>query len=488
MQLFPTRGKSTNSPEYLSCSQAILHPAADFGGLYAPKTLPKLTLKELENFIPYNYKELAKKLIAIMQIDLNDQAIDNALNRYDDFDDETDPVPLSKIANNIFVSELWHGPTRAFKDMALQPFGSILSSLAAKQNERYLILAATSGDTGPAALKSFENMPNCEVVCLYPSGGTSDVQRLQMVTVDAKNLKVIGINGDFDDAQNALKQLLSSESFNQFLATKKIKLSAANSVNFGRILFQIIYHFYSYLTLVKKGEIILGEMVDLIVPSGNFGNALGGYYALKMGLPVGKIIIASNSNNILTDLIVTGKYDLNNRKLIKTSSPAMDILRSSNLERLLFDLFGEKRTKDLMDELAKNGCYQLTDDELERIRKDFDASWSNEDEVSEAIRSTVLNGYIIDPHTATCIKASKLGTSKTKIIYSTAEWTKFSPTLLKALGGDQTNDKEALAEIGKRFGTTVPTMIDELFDKKIVQTDLIEKDEIEKKIREFLGN
>ena len=241
------------------------------------------------------------------------------------------------------MSELYHGPTRAFKDMALQPFGAVLSAIAQKRNENYLIMAATSGDTGPAALETFKNKANVQVACMYPIGGTSDVQRLQMVTEDAENLKVIGVKGDFDDTQNALKRLLASDSFKKKLKEKNIHLSAANSVNFGRIIFQTIYHIHSYLELVRQNAIEMGENVYLNVPSGNFGNALGGYYAMKMGLPVEKILIASNSNNILTQWISTGKYDLRTVSVIPTTSPAMDILISSNVERILFDMFGKDR-------------------------------------------------------------------------------------------------------------------------------------------------
>ena len=212
-------------------------------------------------------------------------------------------------------------------------------------------MAATSGDTGPATLETFKHKPNIRVACLYPDGGTSDVQRLQMVTEEANNLKVVGIHGNFDDAQQALKSLLGSEEFKLELSEKGIQLSAANSVNFGRIIFQIIYHIHSHLELVRHGEIGLGDEVYLVVPSGNFGNALGAYYAKKAGLPIRKILIASNANNILTDLINTGVYDIRDRELILTESPAMDILKSSNVERVLFDKFGAVRTREMMEAL-----------------------------------------------------------------------------------------------------------------------------------------
>ncbi|MGE4294224.1 MAG: threonine synthase [Campylobacterales bacterium] len=487
MRLYPTRGKKPQSPEFVRFSEAILSPAADFGGLYAPVALPTVSAAELESYKNLSYKALCKTLLTKLEVDLDEALIDEALRVYDGFDDPANPVPLHKLNDRTFVSELWHGPTRAFKDMALQPFGVILSALAQKRGEHYLILAATSGDTGPAALKSFENRPGAQVVCLYPDGGTSDVQRLQMVTVDAPNLKVIGIHGDFDDAQNALKALLASESFNGFVKEKGISLSAANSVNFGRILFQILYHFHSYLELLRNGEIALGDAVDLVVPSGNFGNALGAYYARKMGLPVGKILIASNNNNVLTDLIVTGRYDLRSRKLVKTTSPAMDILKSSNVERILFDLFGPERTRELMEQLANDGAYQVSEAELETLRSIFDAAWSNEDEVNSAIREAARKGYVMDPHTATCLKAASLGNGNKRILYSTAEWTKFAPLVLQAIGGKVgASDKEALEAIKERYKVKVPAPIEALFALPITQKEVIDRTDIEGAIRRFL--
>ncbi|MDD5548888.1 MAG: threonine synthase, partial [Sulfurovaceae bacterium] len=404
------------------------------------------------------------------------------------YDDVSNPVPLNKIENDCFVSELYHGPTRAFKDMALQPFGYILSSLATKKNQNYLIMAATSGDTGPATLETFKNQTNVKVVCLYPEGGTSDVQRLQMVTEDAKNLHVFGVVGDFDDTQNALKNLLASEDFNKALKDKHIELSAANSVNFGRIIFQIIYHIYSYIELVKNDEIKLGDKIYIVVPSGNFGNALGGYYAKKMGLPIEKILITSNQNNILTDWIKNGSYDLTTRHLIQTISPAMDILKSSNVERILHDKFGEKRTKELMDELTASGKYHLSEDEIEEIKKDFDASYSSDEECLEMIGEYAKKDYIMDPHTATCIKAYKTLREQNlpTIIYSTAEWTKFSPTVAKALGIDAKEDLNALDLISKKTGLKIPDMVIGLFDKPIVHNKVIDKNSIKENILAIL--
>ena len=277
MNFIQTRGCDENKPKSVTFSQAILSPIASFGGLYIPEKLPELGEEFLNKHLSSSYKELASDMLAHFEIDIDKSVIDEALALYDNFDDSKNPVPVVKVKENLYVSELYHGPTRAFKDMALQPFGVVLSSIAQKNNENYLILAATSGDTGPAALETFKNRANVQVACLYPDGGTSDVQRLQMVTEDATNLKVIGINGVFDDAQNALKRLLASDDFNSALKEKNISLSAANSVNFGRIIFQIIYHIHSYLELVRQSATVMGEKVYLNVPSGNFGNALGGY-------------------------------------------------------------------------------------------------------------------------------------------------------------------------------------------------------------------
>jgi len=489
MNFTQTRGFDETKPKTITFSQAILSPIASFGGLYVPQTLPELGMDFLNKHLNSSYKELASDMLSCFEIDIDKEVIDEALDLYDNFDD-SNPVPVVKVKENLFVSELYHGPTRAFKDMALQPFGVVLSSIAKKRNENYLILAATSGDTGPAALETFKNRENVQVVCLYPDGGTSDVQRLQMVTEDAKNLKVIGINGVFDDAQNALKKLLASPEFNSSLKEKSISLSAANSVNFGRIIFQIIYHIHSYLELVRQDAINMGEKVYLNVPSGNFGNALGGYYASKMGLPVEKIIISSNENNVLTKLIKTGKYDLRNSKVVGTTSPAMDILKSSNVERILYDIFGSKRTRELMNDLEVKNVYELSASELKTLQECFDADFCTGDEGKAYIKDTFINDkYLMDPHTATCFKSYEtLCNPKIKsIVYSTAEWTKFSPVIANALTKEvDTHDIDALESISKVASLEIPSMIKGLFSKKITQDTIINKEDIQQEILKFL--
>ncbi|MDH5711149.1 MAG: threonine synthase [Gammaproteobacteria bacterium] len=489
MNFIETRGNDGQHPQKVSFSQAILSPISSFGGIYSPESLPVLGESFLNKHLSSNYKTLARGVLVAFEIDIDPTTIDQALALYDEFDDPANPVPVVKVKDDLYVSELYHGPTRAFKDMALQPFGIVLSSIAQKRNENYLILAATSGDTGPAALETFKNRANVRVACMYPVGGTSDVQRLQMVTEDAENLKVIGVKGDFDDTQNALKRLLASESFNQKLKEKNISLSAANSVNFGRIIFQTIYHIHSYLELVRQNAISMGEKVYLNVPSGNFGNALGGYYAMKMGLPVEKILIASNNNNILTQFIKTGAYDLRTLAVIPTTSPAMDILKSSNIERILFDLFGEARTRELMKQLDSKKCYQLTDTELAQIQAIFAADYCNDDEGKAYIKKTFAKGYLMDPHTATCFKAYETCRDKPlkTIVYSTAEWTKFSPVIANALTGEMdTHDIDALKSIAQEAHIKIPAMINELFNKEICQKSIIEKDAIEDEILSFL--
>ena len=488
MQFIETRGNDGVKASSVSFSEAILSPSASYGGLYVPEDLPDLGQAFLESHLSSHYKTLALDFLQKFNIDIETEVLEAALNRYDAFDDPSNPVPLSQVEDDCFVAELYHGPTRAFKDMALQPFGYVLSKVAQKRGENYLIMAATSGDTGPATLETFKNQDNIQVACLYPDGGTSDVQRLQMVTEDAKNLKVIGVHGNFDDTQNTLKDLLASEDFKLELEARNIKLSAANSVNFGRIIFQIIYHIHSYLELVRKEKISMGEKIYLVVPSGNFGNALGAYYAKKAGLPIEKILISSNVNNILTDWINKGEYDLTARSLVQTESPAMDILKSSNIERIMFDKFGATRTKELMDNLATQDKFTLTEEEQASLQEDFSASFSDDEVCEKVVGDYAKKGYIMDPHTATCMGAYETLREKdlTTVVYSTAEWTKFSPSVAKSLGKVVKDDVEALSWISTHMNVPVPSMINGLFDKPINHSVIVKKEFIKAEMLNFL--
>ncbi len=485
-----TRGNDGTHAPRVSFSQALLSPIASFGGLYSPESLLPVPADFLQKQVGSSYKALALALLRHLGTDIEDSILREALDLYDRFDDPENPVPVVKLEPNLFVSELYHGPTRAFKDMALQPFGLILSRLAQQRGQQFLILTATSGDTGPAALETFRNRPNIRVACLYPHGGTSDVQRLQMVTESAPNLKVIGIRGNFDDAQSALKSLLASATFRQRLQELDISLSAANSVNFGRIVFQMMYHFHAYLALVRRGEIALGDRIALHIPSGNFGNALGAYYALRLGLPVTKIAIASNANNVLTEWIDKGCYDLRRRELIATTSPAMDILKSSNVERVLFDLFGAERTRELMQQLDQQDIYRLEADEHERIRAAFSADYCSDEEGMAFIRDAFDKHYLMDPHTATCLKNCRATefAGQVNVIHSTAEWTKFAPVIDQAINAQHPrSDYDALQSIAASAGIEVPAQIARLFELPVAHPGVVDKQEIEAEILNFLA-
>lgn len=437
--------ESRDAKNSVDFKEALLHPSAPGGGLYSPEFLPR--------FCGYShghlsYQDFALKLIESFEFGHED-LFKKALKSYEGFDDPSCPLSLHKIGEKLHLNALYHGPTRAFKDMALQPFGVLLEALA--RDRRLLILCATSGDTGPATLKSFENSQNVKVCCLYPCEGTSKIQALQMRVMDGRGLRSIALRGDFDAAQRILKNLLASEDFKRNLAGRGYELCAANSVNFGRILFQIIYHYYA--------AVKIGRELDIIVPSGNFGNALGAYYAKLMGAEIDKIKIASNANNILSEFFNTGRYDLRGKKLIKTISPAMDILVSSNIERLLFAKFGDARTKELMQNLQNEGVFVLNGEELEALREDFEADFCTDEEAMGFIRGCE---FLIDPHTATCFKL--VGGDKTQVITSTAEWTKFTPSMVRALYGRACVDERAdLLGIAAAFGYGVKEEILRLF-------------------------
>lgn len=473
-------------------THAILSPTASERGLY---TLPALAHIDFSVFLDSSYEALCEHVFQILGIEIDSGILHRALRSYesfDSFDTQGDPAPITKF-DGAFFMELYHGPTRAFKDMALCPFGEIFSALAAQQDKRYLILTATSGDTGPATLHALANKPNVKVICLYPDGGTSQVQGLQMQCASADNLKVLGIKGDFDCAQSLLKSLLQSQSFQDAIAQKGFSLSAANSVNFGRIAFQIIYYIWGYLALVRQKALKYGEEIYVSVPSGNFGNALGAFFAKSMGLPIEKIIIASNANNILTELITSGVYDISHKSLHKSISPAMDILKSSNVERVLFALYGDARTKELLESLESTQHYALTPSELALLQDHFQAWWGDDEQTKSLIKSAYQKGYLLDPHTALAFGAYKqlCGGRKT-LICSTAEWSKFAPSVVEAIFGERLDDKAAIEKMLESSGgkngakISIGAQILGLFDKPRVHTDVLEVSEVESAILQWL--
>ncbi|MBK1964255.1 threonine synthase [Campylobacter novaezeelandiae] len=465
MQLVSTRDRKNK----VDFKEALINPSAKDGGLY--------TFDEILPFNAYNLKDLSYEEFALKFIEqFHFGYIDlfkKAVQTYKEFDDKT-ALFLRKVNENLFINELYHGPTRAFKDMALQPFGVLLNEL--NKNDKILIICATSGDTGPATLKSFEKFQNTKVVCIYPKDGTSEIQALQMQALNKNHLRVFAIEGNFDDAQNTLKKLLLKDDFKRILSNLDFKLCVANSINFGRILFQMIYHYYACVKLDK--------VLDVIVPSGNFGNALAAYYAKKMGAKIDRIKIATNSNDVLSDFFNQGIYDIRERSLKKTISPAMDILISSNIERLLFDKFKDLRTKELMNDLKEKKYFYLNKDELDSLKQDFDASSCSDLECMNFIKK-YSKDFLIDPHTATCFKL--LDEDKSTLITSTAEWTKFTPSIYKALfDKESNNEKEAMLEIALKFDYQIKPDLLALFDIKNENLKAYKCDELENEIIDWI--
>lgn len=514
MKLVSTRDFSQKA----DLSYALLNPSASGGGLFSPERLPLLSEDFFKQCEDLSYKQIALKIIESFDFDVSNEIFEDALKRYDKFENPACPVQIKKLSENAYILELYHGPTLAFKDMALQPFGALLKSIAKSRNEKFLIMCATSGDTGPATLEAFADDENIKAVCLYPQGGTSEIQRQQMVKQSAANLKILGVRGNFDDTQRALKSLLADEDFKNELARANLNLSAANSVNFGRILFQIIYYLYASIYFSKHG--VLGyeqnlkqsdqcatcgknfdaagasgaesvkpsakfSSFDVIVPSGNFGNALGAYFAKKMGAKIGKIKIASNANNILTELFTRGIYDLRGRELIRTISPAMDILVSSNVERLLSDMFGDARTSELMQSLARDKFYKLSASELAKLREIFEADFCDDVQCAKFIKQESSHGVLIDPHTATCFKL--LDKSRLNLVISTAKWIKFTPSMIGAIKGRACEDERAdMIALSKEFRSDIPLQISRLFSAPQVHSSVVEQSEIKNAIMEWI--
>lgn len=493
-KLAQTRSNNTDK----TFIQAILNPNAEYGGLYTFFSI--YPLKNLEELYTLPYNKICEKVFIHLELDIPSNLLESALKSYETFRTK-DIAPLVEVEQNLYSLELYHGPTYAFKDMALQPFSTLLSTIALQRNEKYLILSATSGDTGPATLSGFANKENIKAICIYPQGGTSDVQRLQMTTQDAKNLKVYGIKGDFDLAQSTLKSMLKSEKFRGLVAKKGYILSAANSVNIGRIAFQIIYYFIIAKELAKKN---LHEF-SVIVPSGNFGNALGAFFAKKMGLPITKICIASNPNDVLTEFFTTGIYDIRDKKLKLSYSPAMDILKSSNIERLLFAYFGAKRTKECMQSLDETKCFKLSIEELSLLQNIFEAKSFSDEECLQGIKMSFEKGYVIDPHTSNAYlfaqyRKDKISTNTPQVIISTAHFAKFAKVVCKALYNmnedilKDLKDKDAIDRIFMRLkecniaqnNLQIDSNILELFNKKEIHTHIYNAKDLEDSILSWL--
>ncbi|MBR2870227.1 MAG: threonine synthase [Clostridia bacterium] len=482
MKFVSTRGVSVAQ----SAAHAIVKGLADDGGLFVPERFPSLK-ESLNDMLNMPYPKIASLVIHSFLEEYDyDEMLNECEKAYSLFDDG-EPAPVVKLDDGLFVTELFHGPTLAFKDVALTFLSYLLrrGSDITGMKDKIMILVATSGDTGKAALEGFKDKEGISIMVFYPSEGVSDMQKLQMQTQEGKNVKVYGVKGNFDDCQNTVKEIFNSKSVCQSLKECNTVLSSANSMSFGRLVPQISYYFSSYCDLVNSGDIKMGDLVDFVVPTGNFGDILAGYYAKQMGLPVGRLVCASNCNNVLTEFFQSGTYD-KNREFFKTNSPSMDILISSNLERLLFELSNRdaKLTAERMASLKATGKYSLTDLELKQAEKDFFGGYADEEECLETITNVFDDfGYVSDPHTAVALKVcfdykefSK--TSNPTVVLSTASPYKFTQSVLKAVSGKTVKDPFVCAQkLLEETALPIPNQILSLKEKERRFTETISKEQ-----------
>lgn len=470
--------------------QAMINGLSSDGGLYTPilENNEKIDINEL---VSLNYQDLAVKIISFFIKELTiDDIKECVYNAYDDKFDIENIVNL-KECKDAYILELWHGPTSAFKDLALTLLPHLLTKAYEYKgiNKTLAILTATSGDTGKAALSGFKDVKNTAVTVFYPELGVSDIQKRQMITSDGNNVKVIAVKGNFDDCQRLVKKISTSNIINDY---DNVILSSANSINVGRLIPQIVYYFDAYLELVRKNKIQIGEQINFCVPTGNFGNILAGYIAKEIGLPINKLICASNSNNILTDFINTGKYDLH-RDFITTISPSMDILISSNLERLLYLLYKDSnKINELMKKLNEDKAYQVEENILSEIKKDFSGYYTSEDECRQMIKDLFNNeNTLIDPHTSVAYSSYLKYKNDTKdntktVVLSTASPYKFGIDVLDSLGYKIDNPYLALNKLEEISSMPIPSNLKDLDKLSIRFKDVIEIEDGEKTIRERL--
>ncbi len=471
------------------------------GGLFVPEEIPVIPREKLEAMAGKTYQEIAREIFGLYLTDYSPAEIDDCISRaYNSNNfDNPDMAPLHKLGDRSYVLELWHGPTAAFKDMALQIMPHFLSAAVQKVNSKkeILVLVATSGDTGKAALEGFKNVPGIKIIVFYPYGGVSKVQELQMTTTDGDNTYVAAVRGNFDDCQNAVKEIFGDEIFNEYMSSKGYELSSANSINWGRLLPQIVYYYWAYLDLVAKKAVSPGDKINFVVPTGNFGNILAAYYAYRMGLPVGRLICASNENKVLTDFFNTGIYD-RNREFIKTNSPSMDILISSNLERFLFAVTGQDAGKvsEWLRQLGQVGKFQVDTDTHHRINEILASGYADETKTSETIRQVYDKyGYTVDTHTAVGLQVyfdymEKTGDRTVTVIDATASPFKFNKAVLEAIkepeavaGRDEFEILEVLSEVS---GMEIHPGLRNLDSKPVRHNRVTDKEGIKKTIEEIL--
>ena len=494
MEVLYKSTRSNSAP--VTASQAILKGLADDGGLFVPNNIPKLDVS-IEALSNMTYQEVAYEVMKLFFTDFTEEELKNCINKaYDKKFDTQVIAPLSEV-DGAYYLELYHGATIAFKDMALSILPHLLTTSARKNNVHndIVILTATSGDTGKAALAGFADVEGTKIIVFYPKNGVSPIQEKQMLTQKGANTHVVGIHGNFDDAQTGVKNIFGDKELAKELDEKGFQFSSANSINIGRLIPQVVYYVYAYATMYAQGKVADGEAINVVVPTGNFGNILAAFYAKNMGLPIGKLICASNDNKVLFDFFKTGVYD-RNREFILTSSPSMDILISSNLERLIYRIAGEDSAKNaaLMKALSTEGKYEITDD-MKAALADFEGGYASEADCFAVIKRLYEEcGYVLDTHTAVAAsvyyqyKDASKDETKT-VIASTASPYKFTRSVMKAIDAkyDAMGDFELVDELCRISGVAVPNAIEEIRTAPIVHNTVCDKTEMEQAVRNFLN-
>lgn len=488
--------KSTRGGESsVKASEAILKGLADDGGLFVPECIPAMD-KSLTQLSQMTYQEVAYEIMKLFFTDFTEEELKNCINRAYDAKFDTEEIAPLVEAQGAYYLELFHGATIAFKDMALSILPHLLTTSAKKnhiQNE-IVILTATSGDTGKAALAGFADVEGTRIIVFYPKNGVSPIQEKQMITQKGDNTFVVGIHGNFDDAQTGVKKIFGDKALAAEMAEKGFQFSSANSINIGRLVPQVVYYVYAYAKLLAEGKIEEGEAINVVVPTGNFGNILAAFFAKNMGLPIAKLICASNDNKVLYDFFSTGVYD-RNREFVLTTSPSMDILISSNLERLIYRIAGNDADKNaaLMSQLSKEGRYEITG-EMKKQLADFYGNYANEAETATTIKELYEDcGYVIDTHTAVAANVYKkyvteTGDTTKTVIASTASPYKFTRSVMNAIDTkyDAMSDFELVDELSKLANVTVPNAIEEIRNAQIRHNNVCEVNEMKQVVKDFL--
>ncbi len=484
-----------DSSNKVTASQAILQGLSSDGGLYVPETLPVLT-KSMEELSMMNYSELAYEVMKLFLTDYTEEELKDCIFKaYDDKFDTPEIAPLKQVGQAYYL-ELFHGATIAFKDMALSILPHLLTKAAKKNHikEEIVILTATSGDTGKAALAGFADVEGTKIIVFYPKDGVSSVQEKQMVTQQGANTDVIGIHGNFDDAQTGVKMMFNNTELAKRLKDAGYLFSSANSINIGRLVPQIVYYVHAYAALYKKKQIVAGEKINVVVPTGNFGNILAAYYAKKLGVPINKLICASNENKVLFDFFQTGRYD-RNREFILTDSPSMDILVSSNLERLIYQIAdcNSIRTAEFMNALSQHGVYEISEN-MKANLEGFIGGWASEEETKEAVHKVYLEqGYVLDTHTAVAASVYDRYVKETEdesktVIISTASPYKFAGSVLSALASDKVpeDDYEQAMLLKKVSGTEIPKAVEEIRTAPVLHNKVCKTEDMQKYVEDIL--